>query len=358
MKSLVNLSIMIIVVCIALFFVADRLESSGSQGSQDSITVYNWGDYIDPDVIKQFTKETGIKVIYETFDSNEAMLTKIEQGGSAYDVAVPSEYTIEMMKEKDLLIPLDHAKIPNLKHIDPYYLDLPFDPGNEYSIPYFWGTVGIVFNPNYLPEDLDFDSWEDLWDPRLKSKVFLVDSAREVMGMGLNSLGESLNAKDEALLRKATDKLITLSPNVKAVIGDEITPMMMNNEATVALTWSGQAADMMSENEELDYAVPKEGSNLWFDNFVIPKTAQNIDGAHAFINFMLDPEIAAQNAEYVGYATPNASALAIMDPEIVGDERFYPPEELRNKLEVYENLGLEWLGKYNEHFLEFKMSIR
>ncbi|QCR31638.1 PotD/PotF family extracellular solute-binding protein [Lysinibacillus sp. SGAir0095] len=358
MKSLVQATVAIIVVCALLFFMADRLESAGSAGSKDTITVYNWGEYIDPDIIDQFTEETGIKVIYETFDSNEAMMTKVEQGGSAYDVAVPSEYMVEMMKEKDLLLPIDHSKLPNLQNIDPYFLDLAFDPGNKYSIPYFWGTVGIVYNPSLVADHLDFTSWEDLWDPSLKEKVFLVDGAREVMGMGLNSLGESLNAKDETLLRQATDKLITLSPNIKAIIGDEITPLMINNEATVALTWSGQAADMMWENEELDFAVPEEGSNLWFDNFVIPKTAANLEGAHAFINFMLDAENSAQNNDYVGYSTPNAAAMELMDPEVIEDERFYPDEELRDKLEVYENLGLRWLGKYNEYFLKFKMSIR
>ena len=358
MKSLVQANIAIIVVCALLFFFADRLETAGSAGSRDTITVYNWGEYIDPDLIEQFTDETGIKVIYETFDSNEAMMTKVEQGGSAYDVAVPSEYMVQMMKEKELLLLIDHSKLPNLKNIDPYFLDLAFDPGNRYSIPYFWGTVGIVYNPSLVDEHLDLTSWEDLWDPSLKGKVFLVDGAREVMGMGLNSLGESLNAKDDALLRQATDKLISLSPNIKAIIGDEITPLMINNEATVALTWSGQAADMMWENEELDFAVPEEGSNLWFDNFVIPKTAANIDGAHAFINFMLDADVSAQNNDYVGYSTPNAAAMELMDPEVIEDERFYPGEELRDKLEVYENLGLKWLGKYNEYFLEFKMSIR
>lgn len=357
MKPLIQATISIIVVCGILFFAADRLETAGSAGSSDTITVFNWGEYIDPDLIDQFTEETGIKVIYETFDSNEAMMTKIEQGGSAYDIAVPSEYTVEMMTEKDLLLPIDHSKIPNLKNIDPAFLDLAFDPGNQFSIPYFWGTVGIVFNPNLVEDHLTFNTWEDLWDPSLQDKVFLVDGAREVMGMGLNSIGESLNSKDEQLLRQATDKLITMSPNVKAIIGDEITPLMINNEATVALTWSGQAADMMWENEELDFAVPEEGSNLWFDNFVIPKTAANVDGAHAFINFMLDAEVSAQNNDYVGYSTPNLAAMALMDPEVIEDERFYPNEELRERLEVYENLGLEWLGKYNEYFLEFKMSL-
>lgn len=358
MKSLVQLTVAILLTCAVLFFIAHRLEHGGSQASKDTITIYNWGDYIDMDLIKQFTEETGIKVIYETFDSNEAMMTKIQQGGSSYDIAVPSEYMIEMMKEQDLLIPLDHSKIPNLKNIDPYYLDLSFDPGNKYSVPYFWGTVGIVFNPNLTPDHLTFESWDDLWDPSLKRKVFLVDSTREVIGMGLNSIGESLNTKDDEILQKATNKLIKLSPNIKGVIGDEITNLMINNEAAVALTWSGQALDMMYENEELDYTVPQEGSNLWFDSFVIPKTADNIDGAHKFINFMLDAEVSAQNTDYVGYATPNKAAMELLDPEIVEDERFYPGDEIKNKLEVYENLGLEWIGKYNELFLKFKMSIR
>ncbi|WP_249660183.1 ABC transporter substrate-binding protein [Lysinibacillus fusiformis] len=357
MKSLIQATIAILVASALLFYAADALSAGGGKSGKDTLTIFNWGEYIDPDLLKEFEKETGIHVIYETFDSNEAMMTKIQQGGTAYDIAVPSEYMIEKMKEDNLLIPLDKAKIPNLKNIDPYFLDLPFDDNNQYSVPYFWGTVGIVYNPK-LVGNLDFSSWDDLWDPSLKRKVFLVDGAREVIGMGLNSLGHSLNSLDNDELREATDKLITLAPNVKAIIGDEITPLMINNEATVALTWSGQAADMMSENEELDFAVPEEGSNLWFDNMVIPKTSKNIDGAHAFINFMLSAESGAQNADYVGYSTPNIAAMDLMDPEVVADERYYPSEEQRDTLEVYKNLGPDYLGKYNELFLEFKMSIQ
>ncbi|HEX5563902.1 MAG TPA: ABC transporter substrate-binding protein [Sporosarcina sp.] len=356
MKSLIQSAILILLVSGILLFINAEL-SEGSKSGKGTITVYNWGEYIDPDLIKQFEEETGIKVIYETFDSNEGMMSKIEQGGTAYDISVPSEYMIEMMKEKNLLLPIDYSKIPNIKHIDPYFLDLAFDPGNQYSVPYFWGTVGIAFNPTLL-EGQTFKSWDDLWDPSLKQRVILVDSARETIGMGLNSLGYSLNSTDLDELREATDKLKTLSPNVKAVIGDEVTQLMINNEAAVSLTWSGQAADMMYENEDIDYVVPEEGSNLWFDNIVIPKTAKNIEGAHAFINFMLDPEVAAQNADYVGYSTPNLTALDLMDPEVVEDERFYPDEETRSHLEVYKNLGLELLGAYNELFLEFKMDMR
>lgn len=357
MKSLIQAGVAIIVACALLFYAAETLESSGSAGGAGVITVYNWGEYIDPDLISQFEEETGIKVIYETFDSNEAMLVKVQQGGSAYDIAVPSEYMVEIMKEEDLLIPLDHEKLPNMANIDPYFMDLAFDPGNEFSVPYFWGTVGVVYNPNLIAEHLTFDTWQDLWDPSLRDQVFLFDGSREVIGMGLNSFGESLNVRDDALLRQATDRLIELAPNVKGVIGDEITPLMVNNEAAVALTFSGQAADMMWENEELDFNVPHEGSNLWFDNFVIPKTSSNIDGAHAFINFMLDAEVGSLNTDYVGYSTPNAASMELLDEEVISDERFYPPEEMRDNLEVYENLGLEWLGKYSEYFLEFKMAL-
>ncbi|MFP3322245.1 ABC transporter substrate-binding protein [Planococcus sp. SIMBA_160] len=356
MKGIIRASAAIVIISAVLFYAVHLLESNSATSGSGSISVYNWGEYIDPELIDQFEEETGIQVIYETFDSNESMMTKVEQGGTSYDVAMPSEYAIEKMKENDLLLPIDHSKIPNLDNIDPYFLDLPFDPGNEYSIPYFWGTVGIAYNPTLL-EGQTFENWDDLWNPTLEQEVILVDSAREVIGMGLNSLGYSLNSTDLGELREATDKLKTLGPNVKAIIGDEIVEMMRREEAAVAVTWSGQAADMMWINEDIDYAVPEEGSNLWFDNMIIPSTAGNVDGAHQFINFMLDAEVAAQNADYVGYSSPNAAALELMDPEVTGDERFYPTEQMRDRLEVYENLGLEMLGVYNELFLEFKMDM-
>lgn len=357
MKALVRGAILIAATAAILMIINAQLAKSGAQSGGNTLTVYNWGEYIDPDLIKQFEKETGINVIYETFDSNEGMMGKIEQGGTSYDITVPSEYMVEMMREKDLLIPLDYDKIPNIKNIDPYFRNLPFDPNSTYSIPYFWGTLGIAYNPSLL-DGQTFESWNNLWDPSLKQEAVLVDSAREVIGMSLNSLGYSLNSTNVDELREATDKLKTLSPNIKAVIGDEVTQMMMNNEAAVSLIWSGQAADMMSENEDITYVVPKEGSNLWFDNIVIPKTVKNIDGAYEFINFMLRPEVAAQNADYVGYSTPNKEALTLLDPEVVSDERYYPDEEARDHLEVYKDLGLEMLGTYNEFFLEFKMNMK
>lgn len=354
MKQLVRMFVVVIVVSMGLLYLTAYLNSSEGYSGKNTLTIYNWGDYIDPDLLDRFEKETGIKVIYQTFDSNEAMMTKIEQGGTTFDVSIPSEYAISKMKEDNLLLELDHSKLPNLKYIDPSFMNLSFDPDNKYSIPYFWGTVGIVYNPE-LVGDLTFSSWNDLWDESLRNQILLLDGAREVIGMGLNSLNYSLNDLDEAHLQEAKAKLKLLTPNVKAIVGDEIKLLLANEEAAVGLVWSGDASEIMSENDKLDYKVPDEGSNLWFDNMVIPKTARNIEGAHQFINFMLDPEVAAQNTEYVGYSTPNKAALELLPEEISSDERFYPDNELTSKLEVYDNLGKRMLAHYNELFLEFKM---
>lgn len=354
MTQLVRMFVIVFVVSFGLIYLTSYLNDSEGYSGSNTLTIYNWGDYVDPELLDRFEDETGIKVIYQTFDSNEAMMTKIGQGGTTFDVSIPSEYAISKMKEEGLLLKLDHSKLPNLKYIDPRFMNLSFDQGNAYSIPYFWGTVGIVFNPE-LVGDLTFSSWNDLWDKSLRNQILLLDGAREVMGMGLNSLGYSLNDTEEAHLQEAKAKLLQMTPNVKAIVGDEIKMLLANEEAAVGLVWSGDASEIMDENDKLDYIVPEEGSNLWFDNMVIPKTAKNIEGAHQFINFMLDPEVAAQNAEYVGYSTPNEAALALLPEEIATDERFYPDEELTERLEVYDNLGKRMLAHYNELFLEFKM---
>lgn len=354
MNRLIRVFLAVVIASALLLFAINRLNKAEGFAGDNTLTIYNWGDYIDDELIDRFEEETGIKIIYETFDSNEAMLTKIQQGGTTYDIAVPSEYMIDKMREEDLLIPLDHSKIPNLKNIDERFMDLPFDPANKYSVPYFWGTVGIVYNTKML-NDIEIASWNDLWNPALKNEILLVDGAREVMGMGLNSLNYSLNDTNEAHLKEAKEKLDSLTPNIKAIVGDEIKILIANEEAAVGVVWSGDAADMMWENENLDYVVPSEGSNLWFDNMVIPKTAKNVDAAHQFINFMLDPEVSAQNTEWVSYSTPNKAALEFMPEEMVEDERFYPSPELTEKLEVYENLGKKNLAMYNDFFLQFKM---
>lgn len=355
MKRLIQFTAAIVVFILLLFGVNLYMNHSSGAATSDTITIYNWGDYIDPALIETFEEETGLKVVYETFDSNEAMYTKVQQGGTQYDIAIPSEYMIERMIEEDLLHELDYSKIEGMEHLIPEFLDQPFDPGNQYSVPYFWGTMGIIYNDKMIEEGA-ITRWEDLWTPEYRERIMLIDGAREIVGLTLQSLGYSLNSRDLSELSEAEAKLAELAPNVKAIVADEIKMYMIQEEAPLAVTFSGEAADMMWENESLHYVLPEEGSNLWFDNMVIPKTAQNIDGAHAFISFMLRPENAAINAEYIGYSSPNQTAIdELIDEEIVSDEQFYPNLDEMENLEVYENLGLEFIGIYNDIFLEFKM---
>lgn len=355
MKKLIQFILAITAVILLLFGVDRYMTRSSSRSTEGTLTIYNWGDYIDPDLITAFEEETNLQVTYETFDSNEAMYTKIQQGGTSYDIAIPSEYMIERMIDEDLLYELDHSKIEGMEHLVEDFLDLPFDPGNQYSIPYFWGTLGIIYNDQMIAENA-ITSWEDLWNPEYENSLLLIDGAREIVGLTLQNLGYSLNSKNPAELKAAQEKLATLAPNVKAVVADEIKMYMIQEEAPIAVTFSGEAADMMWENENLHYVLPEEGSNLWFDSMVIPKTAQNIEGAHAFISFMLRPENAALNAEYIGYSSPNQTAIEeYIDEEVVSDKQFYPTLEELDELEVYENLGLEFIGIFNDLFLEFKM---
>lgn len=357
MKQLMTMLVGILLIVAVLFGFRHQLESSLGLTDGNTIVFYNWGDYIDPELLTQFEEETGYSVIYETFDSNEAMMTKIEQGGTRYDVAVPSEYMIEQMIEADLLQEIDHSLLPNLENINPRFLDLEFDPNNRFSIPYFWGTLGIIYNTNYVDES-EVQQWNDLWNPKFRNNIMIYDGAREVLGVGLQSLGYSLNETDSTRLREATNKMKTLMPNILALVADEMKMHLGNEEAMIGVTFSGEASMAIWENPELAYVLPEEGSNLWFDNIVIPHNAQNVEGAHELIDFLLRPEVAAQNADYVGYSTPNEAATALMDPEVISDEAFYPSEDALDKLEVYRGLGQEKLIEYNDLFLEVKIEPR
>ncbi|MGO4937726.1 ABC transporter substrate-binding protein [Fundicoccus sp. Sow4_H7] len=353
MKGLTRATFGILVVVALLFGLRSYLESVSGL-SANTIVFYNWGDYIDPDILTQFEEETGYSVTYETFDSNEAMVAKVEQGGTVYDIVVPSEYMVEYLVETDLLLELDHSKLPNLQYIDEDFLNHDFDPDNQYSIPYFWGTLGIIYNTAVIEEGT-INVWDDLWNEDFRNQIMIYDGAREVMGIGLQSLGYSLNDSDSAHLQEASNKLKQLMPNIIALAADEIKMHIVQDEAPIAVTFSGEAATAIDENEDLAYVVPDDGSNLWFDNIVIPKNARNIEGAYALIDYLMDPEIAAQNAEYIGYSTPNQAALEIMDPEVTENEAWYPSQETIDRLEVYRGLGQAKLIEYNDLYLDIKM---
>ncbi len=341
----------IIVLLMSGSFILQKKTESTTQS--DKLVIYNWGDYIDPDLLKKFTQETGIEIQYETFDSNEAMYTKVKQGGTTYDIAVPSDYMIDKMIKDDLLAKLDKSKLVGMEHIGEEFLGKRFDPQNDYSLPYLWGTVGIVYNDQLV--DQAPMHWEDLWRPEYENSIMLVDGAREVMGIGLTALGYSVNSKDIDQLHAAEEKLQQLTPNIKAIVADEMKGYMIRGDAAIGVTFSGEASEMIEGNEHLHYIVPSEGSNLWFDNLVLLKNMVHEEEAYAFLNFMNQPENAAQNAEYIGYATPNNTAKALLPDEVKADPAFYPTEDVFAELEIYENLGAEWLEIYNDLYLQIKM---
>lgn len=357
MKKLLISALSIIVICLGLLYSRNIIDSSNS-GEKQTLTIFNWGEYIDPELIKKFEAETGISVVYETFDSNEAMLTKIQSGSTPYDIVVPSDYMIKKMKKLNLLKKLDHSKLEGFDNIDPQFLNLSFDTNNEYSVPYFWGTLGIIYNKTKVPSDLKFEKWDDLWDTRLENNILLIDGAREMMGIALQSEGNSVNDTNEVDLNLAEKKLELLHKNIKAINSDEKKMLMINNEAWVSVVFSGDASAIMTENENMVYSVPKEGTNLWFDNIVIPKTSKNEDAAYKFINFMLRPENAAQNAKFIGYATPNEKAKELLPEDVTSDEQFYPDLSSIKKAEVYEDLSPAMLQLYNDLFLKFKINNR
>ncbi len=220
-------------------------------------------------MLEEFTAETGIQVDYQTFDSNESMYTKIKQAGTTYDLTIPSEYMISKMTEENMLIKLDKSKIEGIENIDPRFMGLSFDKNNDYSIPYFWGTLGIVYNETMVENPPQ--EWEDLWSEEYRDNIMLIDGVREVMGFGLQSLGYSLNSNNPTEIEKAAEHLYNLTPNVKAIVADEIKGYMIQDAAAIAVSFSGEASEMLDGNENLRYVVPSKGSNLWFDNMVIPK---------------------------------------------------------------------------------------
>ncbi|QAS70075.1 ABC transporter substrate-binding protein [Oenococcus sicerae] len=361
MKKILSALFAIVLVIAALFaaqhyLIAKENAATGTSGSSAKVlNIYNWGDYIDPSLITKFTKETGYQVNYETFDSNEAMYTKVKQGGTAYDIIVPSDYMVEKMRRENLLLPIDEKKFTALKYYDKRFLNKSFDPGNKYSIPYFWGTLGIIYNDKFVRKS-EVQHWDQLWSSRFRSKILLVDSARDDFAFSLISMGKSVNDKNSATVQAAKAKLDALMPNVKAILDDEIVMYMAQEEAPVGVTWSGEAAEMIAENKHLHYVIPKEGSNIWFDNLAIPKTAKHFKAIYKFLNFMSEPKNAAQNAEYVEYATPNKAARKLLPKAITGDKQFYPDDQTIKNLYVYSDLGPKWTQIYNDLFLEFKMT--
>ncbi len=319
------------------------------------LNVLNWGEYIDEELIALFEQETGVKVNYIEMTSNEEMLIKLRSSDSPYDLCFPSDYIIEQMIREDMLQPLDYSKIPNAKNIDPKMIEITnvFDPGNKYSLPYMWGTVGILYNTDMVTEPVD--SWGILWDEKYAGQVYMYDSLRDSIGITLKYLGYDLNTRTEDEVNAARDKLIEQAPLRKGFGTDNMRTSMINGKAALALIYSGDAFAAIDENEDLAYVVPKEGSNVWYDNVVIPKTAKNVEAAFAFINFLNDGNVAAKNTEYICYSTPNKAAMDRLSEEFTEDETYNPSEEVLARCEVFHDLG-EFVEVFNAAWSEIKSS--
>lgn len=328
-KSILSFLGIALLLCILL--------ASGCGKSKPSLAVYNWGDYIDETVIQEFEKKYDVKITYDTFTTNEDMYVKLKAGGSEYDVVVPSDYMIKRMIDEKMLAEIDMKSIPNYRYIGALYKNLGYDPQNNYSVPYMWGTVGILYNKKMVSGKPD--SWRILWDKKYAKQILMLDSQRDSIGITLKMLGFSLNSKNMAELEAAKKELIAQKPLVLAYVVDEVKDKMISGEAAIAVVWSGDAVYCIRENKDLDYIIPKEGTNLWFDAMVIPKGSTHKKLAEKFINFMCDTKIAFKNANYIGYASPQMETVKKLPKDLTQNHAFYPLPEDLSKCEVFTDLG-------------------
>ncbi|CUS83969.1 spermidine/putrescine transport system substrate-binding protein [Candidatus Kryptonium thompsonii] len=304
--------------------------------SKNEVNVYVWSDYLSQDVIEEFEKETGIKVNLDTYDSNEALLEKLQTGVSKYDVVVPSDYMVQILIRQNLLHEIDKTKIPNLKHINSRFLNLQYDPENKFSVPFFWGTTGFAYRKDKVGELPE--TWSVLFDEKYKGKILMLDDMRECFAVALKLLGHSINETDTSILLKAKEILANQKKLVKQYNSSGFDQAILSGDVWIAHGWSGQLVKISESDSNIVYVLPKEGGTLWIDNLAIPKSAENIENAHIFINFLLKPEISARVSEFSGYATVNETAKKFINQKYLTKQR-YPDEEALKNFELMQDLG-------------------
>lgn len=331
------------------------LAGCGSSNAQNGeVYVYNWGEYIDPETLTMFEEETGIKVIYDEFDTNETMYPKVEAGSSAYDVICPSDYMIKKMIDNDLLQEINFENMPNAKaNIGAQYYEqsAAFDPGNKYSVPYCWGTVGILYNKTMVSKPIT--SWSVLWDEQYADNILMQDSVRDAFMVALKLKGYSMNSMNEEELQVAKNALIEQKPLVQAYVIDQVRDKMIGGEAAIGVIYSGEAIYTQRENPDLEYVIPEEGTNVWIDGWVIPKNAPNKENAEKFIDFMCRDDIALMNFDYITYSTPNDAARELIEDEDIKNSSIaFPNLSQYQNLEVFSYLGEEGDELYNSLWKE------
>ena len=348
-----SIAAVLLMTCFLSFVLSGCGKSAG--GENGEVIVYNWGEYIDPETITMFEQETGIKVVYDEYETNEIMYPKVEAGATAYDVLCPSDYMIQKLIENDLLQEIDFDQIPNVKNIGQQYFDSSkeFDPENKYSIPYCFGTVGILYNKTMVDEPID--SWSVLWNEKYADNILMQDSVRDAFMVALKLKGYSMNTLDENELNEAKQILIDQKPLVQAYVIDQVRDKMIGDEAAIGVIYSGEAIYTQRENENLEYVIPKEGTNVWIDSWVIPKNAPNKENAEKFIDFMCRDDIALMNFEYITYSTPNDAARELIeDEEIKNSPIAFPDLSQYSNLETFHYLGSDGDALYNELWKEVK----
>ena len=313
------------------------------QGQNISINVYNWGEYISDgaeegtiNVNKEFEELTGIKVNYSTYASNEELYAKLKSGGASYDIIIPSDYMIGRMVKEDMLEPLNFENIPNFQHINEQFVNPAYDPDNAYSVPYTWGTVGIIYNTTMV--DGDVDSWDILWDARYMGDILMFANSRDAFAIAQKRLGYSFNSGNADELEKGAESLKEQKPLVQAYVMDEIFDKMQAGEAALAPYYAGDAITMIADNPDLAFAFPKEGTNRFVDAICIPKGSQQKEAAEMYINFLCEPEVGLANCEYIGYSTPNDGAMELLDDEVKNNPIAYPSDEILENTETFLSL--------------------
>ncbi|NYB72731.1 spermidine/putrescine ABC transporter substrate-binding protein [Sedimentibacter hydroxybenzoicus DSM 7310] len=320
-----------------------------SKDQTQTLSILNYDIYMDKSLLNEFELKYGVKIKYDTYSTPEEMYIKAKAGASNYDLIISSEYMIERMINEGMINKLNFDNIPNYKYIDETFKNQPYDPNNEYAVPYFWGTLGILYNKNNV--DASSDSWAMLWDENHSQRIIMMDSQRDSFGAALKLLGYSMNTVDEKELDEAKELLIKQRPLIMTYITDGAPDIMVNEEADMALVWSGEAVSAMAENENLDFVIPKEGSNIWIDAMFIPATTKNQELAEKFIDFLCTTEATLRNIDEVWYSTVHTEAINEVDEELLNNPAFNIPEEDIEKMEMFRD-PKEFIDLYTERWTE------
>ncbi len=322
----------------AALAVTFALAGCGGSAPKQELNLFIWTEYLPDEVIQQFTARTGIKVNYDTYDSNDTVLEKLQSGVAGYDLVCPSDYMVEILIREGLVQKMDKASVPNLANIGPKFMNQAFDPENGYSAPYTWGTTGIGYNKQKVAAPVD--SWAAMFDPQYKNRILMLNDMREAFGAALRLMGSSINETDPIKLQKAAEMLQQQKALVQTYNSSDFANLLNAGDVDLAQGYNGEIAKVVAAApDRLAYVVPREGATLWMDSLCIPAKAKNVAAAHAFINYVLEPEVMAKVVNSIHYATPNVAAKPYIAPEILNDPAIYPPDDVIEKCEFLADTG-------------------